>query len=64
MPCYFVQIPEKQWDAVKKQLMTLVSKSSRSSQPQIFGAAPAAPVKKQRQSAGQLQVMYLPFGGS
>lgn len=53
---YTVQIPEKHWESVKTQLLTLISKSSRSSQPQIFGAAPAAPVQKQRQSAGQLQV--------
>lgn len=59
-----MQIPEKQWDAVRKQLMTLVLESSRSSQPQIFGKAPAPPVKKQRQSAKQLQVMSLPFVGS
>ncbi|KAL3150549.1 Alpha-amylase [Trebouxia sp. C0010 RCD-2024] len=49
------KIPEKHWEAVKTQLLTLISKSSRSSQPQIFGAAPAAPVQKQRQSAGQMQ---------
>ena len=54
--CCLLQIPEDKWDIVKKQMLTLISKSSRSSQPKIFGAAPAAPVQKQRQSPGQLQV--------
>ena len=54
-PCWS-QIPVDQWDALKKQLLTLISSSSRSSKPQIFGAAPVLDTKQPRPSAGQLQV--------
>ena len=36
------QIPEERWDGVRDSvLQTLAASSSRSSKPQIFGAAPA-----------------------
>ncbi|DBA79186.1 hypothetical protein WJX77_000073 [Trebouxia sp. C0004] len=49
------KIPEDDWASLSKQLLTLISATSRSSKPQIFGAAPAVEAKQIRQSAGQLQ---------
>lgn len=49
------KIPEKDWEGLKKQLLTLMSGSSRSSKPQIFGAAPATEAKAIRQTSGQIQ---------
>ena len=40
----------------------MISATSRSSKPQIFGAAPAVEIKQKRQSPGQLQV-HTPFFG-
>lgn len=49
------KIPEDAWDNLRRKLLSLVSGTSRSSQPQIFGATPTVDTQQIRQKAGQLK---------
>ena len=57
-----LQIPESRWDTISLQIKSLLSASSRSSKPAIYGAAAAIEIKRLRPLAetGKLQVLCKP----
>lgn len=56
--CRDLQIPESRWDTISMQIKSLLSASSKSSKPAIYGAAAAIEIKRLRPLAetGKLQV--------
>ena len=62
--CRDLQIPESRWDTISMQIKSLLSASSKSSKPAIYGAAAAIEIKRLRPLAetGKLQVGHKATG--